>query len=537
MATDLRASACLVIAGLVAEGETTIERIYHLDRGYERIEEKLSALGARITRRCDSMEGGARRRLGATDLRDAPLGHATRGHPDTYAPRLLFPVPRAPQRAARSAIIGALPFHGRRRVDRVRMNWLDAARQAAGGGRARRRCPRASPRSSRSKSVKLYLGLVRPDPLRIAPTTYARHDRRSDRVGSAPPACAGRACRCTAPADFGRPAPCASSTAWSLDAAEVDCTAYDVDAATATTARRGPATETLVSNLLPLGVPGDRPARLWRRSQIALSRPADRSAGAAALSRVVPPPRRVPRALRRAHLRRRDGRAARPNRLVGPRPLHAARRPRHQSVPHQTPARRCPATCAPRGSSGERHDDGRHGDSRRDAHVRRRPVRAGCRGDPRTKPTRSSRWPTASSPIAGRPGTFSSDCRPARSVTRHENALISAGFVDAHVRYPQVPVIGAGCLPLLEWLERHTFPAEARYADVGHARAAAGFYLDEALRNGTTSAAVFGIGARAFRGRDVRGGARAQVAVHRRQGADRTRCARRASRHRRARLR
>ena len=50
MATDLRASACLVIAGLVAEGETTIDRIYHLDRGYERIEAKLSALGADIRR-------------------------------------------------------------------------------------------------------------------------------------------------------------------------------------------------------------------------------------------------------------------------------------------------------------------------------------------------------------------------------------------------------------------------------------------------------------------------------------------------------
>jgi UDP-N-acetylglucosamine 1-carboxyvinyltransferase len=50
MATDLRASASLVIAGLVAEGETCIERIYHLDRGYEAIEEKLSALGAAIRR-------------------------------------------------------------------------------------------------------------------------------------------------------------------------------------------------------------------------------------------------------------------------------------------------------------------------------------------------------------------------------------------------------------------------------------------------------------------------------------------------------
>ena len=50
MATDLRASASLVIAGLVARGETSIERIYHLDRGYECIEEKLSQLGARIKR-------------------------------------------------------------------------------------------------------------------------------------------------------------------------------------------------------------------------------------------------------------------------------------------------------------------------------------------------------------------------------------------------------------------------------------------------------------------------------------------------------
>lgn len=50
MATDLRASASLVIAGLVAQGETLIERIYHLDRGYERIEEKLDKLGARVRR-------------------------------------------------------------------------------------------------------------------------------------------------------------------------------------------------------------------------------------------------------------------------------------------------------------------------------------------------------------------------------------------------------------------------------------------------------------------------------------------------------
>jgi UDP-N-acetylglucosamine 1-carboxyvinyltransferase len=50
MATDLRASASLILAGLVAEGETTVERIYHVDRGYERVEEKLSLLGADIRR-------------------------------------------------------------------------------------------------------------------------------------------------------------------------------------------------------------------------------------------------------------------------------------------------------------------------------------------------------------------------------------------------------------------------------------------------------------------------------------------------------
>jgi UDP-N-acetylglucosamine 1-carboxyvinyltransferase len=50
MATDLRASMSLVLAGLAAEGETTVSRVYHLDRGYERLEEKLQAVGADIER-------------------------------------------------------------------------------------------------------------------------------------------------------------------------------------------------------------------------------------------------------------------------------------------------------------------------------------------------------------------------------------------------------------------------------------------------------------------------------------------------------
>jgi UDP-N-acetylglucosamine 1-carboxyvinyltransferase len=54
MATDLRASVSLVLAGLAAQGETIVNRIYHLDRGYERLEEKLSACGAVIERMPDA---------------------------------------------------------------------------------------------------------------------------------------------------------------------------------------------------------------------------------------------------------------------------------------------------------------------------------------------------------------------------------------------------------------------------------------------------------------------------------------------------
>jgi UDP-N-acetylglucosamine 1-carboxyvinyltransferase len=50
MATDLRASACLVLAGVAAEGETVVDRIYHLERGYEGMELKLQSLGARVAR-------------------------------------------------------------------------------------------------------------------------------------------------------------------------------------------------------------------------------------------------------------------------------------------------------------------------------------------------------------------------------------------------------------------------------------------------------------------------------------------------------
>ena len=52
MATDLRASVSLVLAGLAAEGETVVNRVYHLDRGYERLEEKLAGVRRRASRGC-----------------------------------------------------------------------------------------------------------------------------------------------------------------------------------------------------------------------------------------------------------------------------------------------------------------------------------------------------------------------------------------------------------------------------------------------------------------------------------------------------
>jgi len=80
---------------------------------------------------------------------------------------------------------------------------------------------------------------------------------------------------------------------------------------------------------------------------------------------------------------------------------------------------------------------------------------------------------------------------PGTPITRYANALITAGFIDSHVHYPQLPVIGAGGKPLLEWLSAYTFPAEERYADAGYARTVARRYLTENLRNGITTAAVF----------------------------------------------
>lgn len=69
--------------------------------------------------------------------------------------------------------------------------------------------------------------------------------------------------------------------------------------------------------------------------------------------------------------------------------------------------------------------------------------------------------------------------------------LITPGFVDAHVHYPQVDVIAAWGAQLLDWLNTHTFPAEQAFADRAHADAVAQVFLDQLLANGTTSALAF----------------------------------------------
>jgi guanine deaminase len=80
---------------------------------------------------------------------------------------------------------------------------------------------------------------------------------------------------------------------------------------------------------------------------------------------------------------------------------------------------------------------------------------------------------------------------PDMPVTHHPHRLIVAGFVDAHVHYPQVGMIGAYGETLLSWLRRYTFPEEARFADPAVARRAADLFLAEMLRAGTTTAAVY----------------------------------------------
>jgi guanine deaminase len=84
------------------------------------------------------------------------------------------------------------------------------------------------------------------------------------------------------------------------------------------------------------------------------------------------------------------------------------------------------------------------------------------------------------------------DLGPEVEVRSFPGATMVPGFIDCHVHFAQLGIIGAGGLPLLDWLERFTFPEERRFADPAVAREVARLFLQELVRHGTTTAAVFG---------------------------------------------
>ena len=77
-------------------------------------------------------------------------------------------------------------------------------------------------------------------------------------------------------------------------------------------------------------------------------------------------------------------------------------------------------------------------------------------------------------------------------ITEYRNALITPGFIDTHIHYPQTGMIASYGEQLLDWLNTYTFPTEQQFADKAHASNVAGIFLKELLRNGTTTALVFG---------------------------------------------
>ncbi len=78
------------------------------------------------------------------------------------------------------------------------------------------------------------------------------------------------------------------------------------------------------------------------------------------------------------------------------------------------------------------------------------------------------------------------------TVLDYRGKLIVPGFIDTHIHYPQVDVMASYGARLLDWLETYTFPCEAQFSDKEHAQQTAEFFLNELLKNGTTTALVFG---------------------------------------------
>src|SRR6185369_17730320 len=91
----------------------------------------------------------------------------------------------------------------------------------------------------------------------------------------------------------------------------------------------------------------------------------------------------------------------------------------------------------------------------------------------------------------GRAHELMPNLSPDVEIVSHNDSLLIPGFIDAHIHYPQTDVVGSGGRQLLDWLEDYTFPTERRFSDPVYARQVAEFFLDELVRNGTTTAMVF----------------------------------------------
>jgi len=92
---------------------------------------------------------------------------------------------------------------------------------------------------------------------------------------------------------------------------------------------------------------------------------------------------------------------------------------------------------------------------------------------------------------AGDAATISLQLGDDIALTEFPGKIIVPGFVDCHVHFPQLDIIASYGEQLLDWLNRYAFPVEEKFADFDHAREVAGVFLDELLRNGTTTALVF----------------------------------------------
>jgi len=92
---------------------------------------------------------------------------------------------------------------------------------------------------------------------------------------------------------------------------------------------------------------------------------------------------------------------------------------------------------------------------------------------------------------AGDHATLAPTLAPGTPVADYRGHIITPGFIDTHLHFPQTDMIASPAPGLLPWLDTYTFPTERQFGDPAHARAGAEFFLDELLRNGTTTAMVY----------------------------------------------